>query len=218
MTARRVGLYCRVSTTGQTAENQLLALRAYASARDWSAVEFVDNGVSGAKVRRPQLDALMAAARARTIDVVVCVKLDRLARSVSHLVSMSQEWAALGVDLVVLDQAIDTTTPTGRLLFVGAQPGQPHRGLRARRVPQGFRALPAGPLSARGRAARRRAPAPFCHRGTARGRAVIRTLVPFEDIRRCTAVTAWLRSAARVALALVRGLGAVARRIPTRRF
>jgi len=114
---RRVGLYCRVSTTGQTAENQLLALRSFAAARGWAITEFVDHGVSGAKEKRPALDALHAAARARKLDVVACVKLDRLARSVHHLVAMVREFEALGVDLVVLDQTIDTTTPSGRLLF-----------------------------------------------------------------------------------------------------
>ncbi len=113
----RVALYARVSTTGQTAENQLLALRAFAAARGWAVSEFVDHGVSGARERRPALDALQAAARARKVDVVACVKLDRLARSVHHLVALSREWETLGVDLVVLDQAIDTTTPSGRLLF-----------------------------------------------------------------------------------------------------
>jgi len=114
---RRVGLYCRVSTTGQTAENQLLALRAFATARGWAVTEFVDHGVSGAKEKRPALDALHAAVRGRTLDIVACVKLDRLAPSVHHLVAMVREFEALGVDLVVLDQAIDTTTPAERLLF-----------------------------------------------------------------------------------------------------
>src|SRR5713101_7757992 len=113
----RVALYARVSTGGQTAENQLLALRAFAGARGWAAIEFTDQGVSGAREKRPALDALLAAARARTVDVVACVKLDRLARSVSHLVALVRELEVLGVDLVVLDQAIDTTTPAGRLLF-----------------------------------------------------------------------------------------------------
>jgi DNA invertase Pin-like site-specific DNA recombinase len=113
----RVGLYCRVSTQGQTAENQLLALRSFATARGWTVIEFVDSGVSGATEKRPQLDALLAAVRARKVDVVACVKLDRLARSVRHLVALSQELAALGVDLIALDQQIDTTTPAGRLLF-----------------------------------------------------------------------------------------------------
>jgi DNA invertase Pin-like site-specific DNA recombinase len=114
---RRAALYARVSTSGQSPENQLVALRAFAAARGWEATEFIDHGVSGAKERRPALDALLAAAKARKLDVVVCVKLDRLARSVRHLVAMAGEFQALGVDLVALDQAIDTTTPAGRLLF-----------------------------------------------------------------------------------------------------
>jgi len=113
----RAALYARVSTTGQTAENQLLALRAFTAARGWTAAEFVDHGVSGAKEKRPALEALLASVRARRVDVLVCVKLDRLARSVHHLVAMVREFEVLGVDLVVLDQAIDTTTPAGRLLF-----------------------------------------------------------------------------------------------------
>lgn len=117
-TGRRVGVYGRVSSMiGQTTENQLLALRAFAAARGWAITEYVDHGQSGAKERRPALDALLAAVRARRIDVVACVKLDRLARSVHHLVAMVREFEALGVDLVVLDQALDTSTPSGRLLF-----------------------------------------------------------------------------------------------------
>jgi DNA invertase Pin-like site-specific DNA recombinase len=112
-----VALYARVSTTGQAAENQLLVLRAFATARGWAVTEFVDSGQSGTKERRPALDAMLAAIRARKVDVLACVKLDRLARSVHHLVGMVREFEALGVDLVVLDQAIDTTTPSGRLLF-----------------------------------------------------------------------------------------------------
>jgi len=114
---RRVATYSRVSTLSQTADNQLLALRAFAGARGWIVTEFTDQGQSGAKEKRPQLDAMLAAVRARKVDVVACVKLDRLARSVHHLVAMVREFEALGVDLIVLDQSIDTTTPSGRLLF-----------------------------------------------------------------------------------------------------
>lgn len=113
----RVALYARVSTLDQAPENQLDALRAYAAARGWAVHEFVDRGVSGAKERRPALDALLNAARARRMDIVACTKLDRLARSTHHLVVLAKELEALGVNLVVLDQAIDTTTPAGRLLF-----------------------------------------------------------------------------------------------------
>jgi DNA invertase Pin-like site-specific DNA recombinase len=114
---KRAALYARVSTNEQTAENQLQALRAFASARGWQAIEYVDTGISGAKERRPALDALLAAARTRKVDVVVSVKLDRVARSTRHLVTLAAELEALRVDLVALDQAIDTTTPAGRLLF-----------------------------------------------------------------------------------------------------
>jgi DNA invertase Pin-like site-specific DNA recombinase len=136
----RAALYARVSTTDQTPAPQLDALRAFAAARGWAAVDFVDHGVSGARERRPALDALLAAVRARKVDVVACVKLDRLARSTHHLVSLAKELEALGVDLVVLDQAIDTTTPAGRLLFhVLAAIAQFERELIVDRVKAGIR-------------------------------------------------------------------------------
>jgi DNA invertase Pin-like site-specific DNA recombinase len=113
----RAALYARVSTAEQSPEAQVEALRAYADARRWASQEFVDHGISGAKDRRPALDRLLTAARARRIDVVALTKLDRLARSTHHLVTLGRELATLGVDLVVLDQQIDTTTPSGRLLF-----------------------------------------------------------------------------------------------------
>src|SRR5207247_10425474 len=116
-TVCRAALYARVSTMEQSPSSQLDTLHAFAGARGWTAGEFVDHGISGAKEHRPALDALLVEARKRKVDVVVCVKLDRLARSVRHLVTLAKELEVLGVDLVVLDQAIDTTTPSGRLLF-----------------------------------------------------------------------------------------------------
>ena len=114
----RAALYARVSTTDQHPEAQLDALRDYARARGLEVVEeFVDQGVSGARDRRPALDRLLGDARRRRFDAVACVKLDRLARSVRHLTTLAGEFEALGIGLVVLDQAIDTTTPSGRLLF-----------------------------------------------------------------------------------------------------
>jgi DNA invertase Pin-like site-specific DNA recombinase len=116
----RTAIYARVSTSEQTADPQLDRLREYVAARGTGtqvAVEFVDEGVSGRKDRRPALDRLMAAARRREVDAIAVVKLDRLARSVRHLTQLVGELEALGVDLVVLDQGIDTSTPAGRLLF-----------------------------------------------------------------------------------------------------
>jgi len=112
-----IALYARVSTSEQTVEPQLHALRQYASTRGADATEYVDAGVSGAKDRRPALDRLLADARRRRFDVLVVTKLDRLARSTRHLVNLAAELEALGIDLVVLDQSIDTSTPSGRFLF-----------------------------------------------------------------------------------------------------
>jgi len=78
---RCAALYARVSTTDQNTAAQVEALRRYVRARGWKAEEFVDHGVSGAKERRPALDALLAAARRREVGVVVVTKLDRLART-----------------------------------------------------------------------------------------------------------------------------------------
>jgi DNA invertase Pin-like site-specific DNA recombinase len=115
---RKIALYARVSTTDQHTEPQLHALRAYAEARALEASgEYVDHGVSGSKGRRPALDKLLADARRRRFDALAVTKLDRLARSVRHLTALAAELEALGIDLVVLDQSIDTSTPAGRLLF-----------------------------------------------------------------------------------------------------
>jgi len=114
----RAAIYARVSTAEQNPDLQLDELERYAAARGLSVIDkYVDHGVSGAKSSRPELDALMAAARLRKFDALLVWKLDRLARSVRHLTTLSAELEALGVDLVVPGQAIDTSTPTGRLLF-----------------------------------------------------------------------------------------------------
>ncbi len=89
---RRAALYSRVSTSEQNVDGQRETLRAYATARDWRPTEYFDHGVSGARERRPGLDALLQAVRRRQVDVVVCQKLDRLARSVRHLVALGEEF------------------------------------------------------------------------------------------------------------------------------
>lgn len=117
---RRAGLYARVSTSDQAGglAVQLEQLRRYGEARELEVREFVDEGISGSTATRPGLQALLEAARRRRIDAIVITKLDRLARNVRHLVELAGELQVLGVDLVVLDQAIDTSTPIGRLMFV----------------------------------------------------------------------------------------------------
>jgi DNA invertase Pin-like site-specific DNA recombinase len=115
--SKPVALYARVSTATQKTASQLRQLRKYARDRGSDNIEFVDKGVSGAKDSRPELDKMMEAARRREISAVVCTKLDRLARSTRHLCNLAAEFEALGVDLVILDMAVDTSTPMGKLLF-----------------------------------------------------------------------------------------------------
>ena len=113
----RAAVYARVSTLDQEPENQLQELRRYVQARGWTAVEYVDRGVSGAKDRRPALDQLMADAASRRIDVVVCWRLDRFGRNLRHLVVAIEELTAAGVAFVSIGESIDTTSLTGRLLL-----------------------------------------------------------------------------------------------------
>lgn len=136
---KTAALYARVSTIDQSCELQLEDLRRYASQRFDRCYEFVDEGVSGTQRRRPQLDALMNSAHKRRFDIVLVWKFDRFARSVKHLVDSLAEFRALGIDSVSYTEGVDTTTPTGQLLFhiVGAV-AQFERDLIAERVRAGI--------------------------------------------------------------------------------
>jgi len=112
-----IAVYARISTEEQFADAQLHALREYAARRGAEAVEYVDNGISGRRSSRPQLDRMLAAARRREVQAVAVVRLDRLARSLAHMAALGEELRALGVELVSLTEGIDTATPTGRALF-----------------------------------------------------------------------------------------------------
>jgi DNA invertase Pin-like site-specific DNA recombinase len=114
---KRAAVYARVSTSDQTVDSQLDALRSYCQRRGLEAVEFIDHGVSGAKDKRPALDAMLCAVRRREVDCVVITKLDRLARSVRHLCELADAFEKLGVQLIALDQDLNTATSSGRLLF-----------------------------------------------------------------------------------------------------
>ncbi len=111
----KAAIYARVSTFDQEPENQLAELRRYVEARGWTATQYVDKGVSGAKDRRPALDQLVADARRRRFDVLVVWRLDRLGRNLRHLILLLDELTAVGVAFVSLGEGIDTATPAGRL-------------------------------------------------------------------------------------------------------
>ncbi len=136
---KTVALYARVSTSEQSCDLQLEDLRRYARQRFATVHEYVDVGVSGAQRHRPSLDALMADARKRRCDVVLVWKFDRFARSVKHLIDSLEEFHALGIDFISYTEGVDTTTPTGQLVFhlLGAV-AQFERDLIAERVRAGI--------------------------------------------------------------------------------
>lgn len=111
----RAALYARVSTFDQTTENQTGELQQFVAARNWTAAEYVEQGISGTKERRPGLDKLMSDARRRKFDVLVVWRLDRLGRNLKHLLTTIDELQALGIAFVSLHEGIDATTPAGRL-------------------------------------------------------------------------------------------------------
>jgi DNA invertase Pin-like site-specific DNA recombinase len=117
MKPKRVALYVRVSTGEQTADLQVNELTEYAAFRKWEIVEAYADKMSGAKDRRPALDRLMADAKRGRFDAVAVWRFDRFARSTSHLLRALEEFAALGVDFVSLKESIDTSTPTGKMIF-----------------------------------------------------------------------------------------------------
>jgi DNA invertase Pin-like site-specific DNA recombinase len=117
---KRVALYLRVSTDGQTTDNQRLALEAVAAQRGWTVVAtYNDAGISGAKGRdkRPGLDKLLTDATRARFEVVMAWAMDRLGRSLADLIDTMRTLEAGHVDLFLHQQAIDTTTPAGRMFF-----------------------------------------------------------------------------------------------------
>src|ERR1700737_832318 len=116
----RVAIYARVSTAnnGQDPTMQTRELREYCERRGWTvAGEYVDVGISGTKEKRPELDHLMADAHRRKFDGVIVWRFDRFARSVSHLLRALETFNALGIAFVSLSEQMDTTTPTGKMVF-----------------------------------------------------------------------------------------------------
>jgi len=118
--ARKAALYLRTSHADRTTENQRRELRKAAKRAGWSiAAVYEDNGISGAKGRdgRPGFDQMLKDANRREFDVIMAWSVDRLGRSLQHLVSFLGDIHAKGVDLYLHRQGIDTTTPSGKAMF-----------------------------------------------------------------------------------------------------
>jgi DNA invertase Pin-like site-specific DNA recombinase len=117
---KRVGIYLRVSTDGQTTQNQRRELEAVAARSGWEVVDiYEDAGISGSHGRdkRPGLDRLLKDTTVRRINMIAAWSVDRLGRSLQHLVGFLNELQALNCHLYLHQQAIDTTTPSGRAMF-----------------------------------------------------------------------------------------------------
>lgn len=111
-------LYARVSTDDQTVEPQLIELRAEAARRGMEIVAEVTDVASGGRRDRVGLERMMEIVRRREVDCIMAVRLDRLARSLSHFAALSEELASLKVGLILSAQGVDTTgqNPCGELL------------------------------------------------------------------------------------------------------
>ena len=136
-------VYARVSTlhNGQDSTMQTRELVEYCQRRGWEVFDrYVDNGVSGKKDSRPELNRLMADAHARRFDVVVVWRFDRFSRSVSHLCRALEIFNALKINFVSMIEQIDTTTPAGTFVFhVLAAVAQSERQTTVERVRGGLR-------------------------------------------------------------------------------
>ncbi len=116
----KVAIYARVSTNEQTTDNQVRELTEWADRAGHEIVTiYDDNGVSGAKGReyRKEFDKLLKGAVRREFDLVAAWSVDRLGRSLQDLIGFLQELHGAGVDLYLHQQALDTTTPSGKAMF-----------------------------------------------------------------------------------------------------
>lgn len=114
----KIAIYARVSTSEQDVQNQLVELRRYCKNRNFEVFkEYSDVGESGSKENRPEFDRLMQDAQKRLFDAVLVWKLDRFSRSLKHLLNALDSLKSLNIDFICYDQNIDTTSPTGKLLF-----------------------------------------------------------------------------------------------------
>lgn len=116
----KVVIYARVSTNDQTTENQILKLRTIVEKNDWELTEiYVDEGISGAKGRdkRPEFDRLCKDMVRRKFDRILVWDVSRLGRSLQHLVEFLNEALTTRTDLYVHQSGLDTSTPSGRMMF-----------------------------------------------------------------------------------------------------
>lgn len=137
----RIAIYARASTKDQSCDLQVRDLRTYCATRKFTIFrEYIDEGESGAKNSRPQLNNLMADARKRRFDAILVWRFDRLARSTQHLLLPLEEFRSLAIQFISYQENIDTTSPLGQALFtIVSAVAQLERDLIRERVNAGIR-------------------------------------------------------------------------------
>ena len=138
---KSVAIYARVSTERQAADMQLAELREYVQRASWKIYrEFVDEGYTGKDTLRPAFKEMLDEARRRKFDVLLVWKLDRLSRSLKDVIGTLDELGHLGIDFISYDNKIDTSSPTGKLVFqvIGAV-AEFERNIISERVKAGLR-------------------------------------------------------------------------------
>ncbi len=113
---KKTGIYCLVSTLDQSTDNQRTELIRYSEARDWEVYKIYEENRSGASDQRPKFQELMKDARERRLDIVLCLKLDRMYRSTRGMLAVLEEFQSLGIEFCSLRDNIDLTTASGKLL------------------------------------------------------------------------------------------------------
>jgi DNA invertase Pin-like site-specific DNA recombinase len=116
-TVRKCAIYCRVSTTEQNPKIQEDSLKTFASQQNIKVYKVYTDTISGSKDSRPMLNEMLIDMRKGCFNCVVIYKLDRLGRSLKHLITMCEEFYKKDIDLICTSQAIDTSTASGKLLF-----------------------------------------------------------------------------------------------------
>jgi DNA invertase Pin-like site-specific DNA recombinase len=139
MKGKKVAIYVRVSTLDQSSEGQKHDLKEYAKNRGWEVERVYSDRISGVKSSRPALDEMLIDAKKRKFDQLLVWRIDRLGRSVSHLLEVLETLRVLGIEFISLSEAIDTATPTGKMVFtVLAAVAELERSITVERVRMGL--------------------------------------------------------------------------------
>lgn len=136
---KTIAIYVRVSTEEQNLDNQIQQLKNIALLQNYMVYDVYSDKISGTKDSRPELNRMMFDMRKGLFNAVMIYKLDRLGRSLKHLINICEEFHNKGIDLIVTSQGIDTSTASGKLLFnILGSVAEFEHGLISERTKTGF--------------------------------------------------------------------------------